>query len=58
MFIERYTEVKKYKQDIGHAQGASTLIEMCLLLDEVDACNAVVLASGLGAVYGACTLIK
>jgi len=51
-------EVKKYKQDIGHTQGASSLIELGMLLDDVDTCVAVCLASGLGAHYGAIKVVK
>jgi len=48
-----------YKKDIGHSQGASALLEVCMLLDD-DSVNGDVLcvASGLGGFYGSCILHK
>ena len=48
-----------YKKDIGHSQGASALLELCMLIDD-DSVNGDVLcvASGLGGFYGSCILSK
>lgn len=52
-------ETKLYKKDIGHTQGASTIIELGMLLDEVTTgTKALVLASGMGGFYGGCTIWK
>lgn len=48
--------VLKYKQEIGHSQGASTAIEVGMLLDREEDFDALVLASGLGNFYGACRI--
>lgn len=45
-----------YKESIGHTQGASTAIEMCLLTDDTSWKKAVMLASGLGGFYGGCVI--
>ena len=41
-----------YKQDIGHTQGASGLVELCKLIEEPELNKAIGLASGLGGFYG------
>lgn len=48
-----------YKGQIGHTQGASGLLEMCMVLDD-DTVHGDVLcvASGLGCFYGSCILHK
>ena len=52
-------ETKMYKRDVGHTQGASTAVELGMLLDEmVSGTKAVVLASGMGGFYGGCTVWK
>lgn len=48
-----------YKEEIGHIQGASTAVEMCMLLDDINKDQrAVVLASGMGGFYRGCTVWK
>ena len=50
---------KLYKRDIGHTQGASTAIELGMLLDGmVSGTKGLVLASGMGGFYGGCTVWK
>jgi hypothetical protein len=49
-------KVVEYKSKIGHTQGVSALIEICMLLDESDWKKSVCLASGLGGFYGGCTI--
>lgn len=51
-------KIVKYKPEIGHTQGASALIELCMLLDREDNFTAICIASGLGAHYGAIKVIK
>jgi len=52
-------EVVKFKPAIGHTQGASALVELCMLLDKYeDSFTGVCMASGLGAMYGCCKVIK
>lgn len=56
-FNKEYT----YKDSIGHTQGASTVIELCMLLsnEDVSTSNSILLlASGLGGFYGGASLIK
>ena len=48
--------VIEYKSEIGHTQGVSALIELCILLGEPDWKKSVCLASGLGGFYGGCTV--
>lgn len=43
----------EYKSKIGHSQGVSAGLELCMLLDEFKG-NALVNASGLGNFYGSC----
>lgn len=48
-----------YKKEVGHTQGASTAVELGMLLDDmVIGDKAVVLASGMGGYYGGCTVWK
>jgi len=48
-----------YKSEIGHAQGASALLEICMLLDDKEVSgNTLCVASGLGGFYGSCILRK
>lgn len=50
-FIE--DDIINYKKTIGHTQGASTLIELCMVLDDTEIQGTVLnLASGLGGYYG------
>lgn len=52
-------EVVHYKNDIGHAQGASALLEVCMLLDDDNVSGDILcVASGLGGFYGSCVLCK
>jgi hypothetical protein len=44
----------EYKKEIGHAQGCSTAIELCMMLDREDKGKYLVNASGLGNFYGSC----
>lgn len=50
-----FGDVKRmeYKSKIGHSQGVSAGLELCMLLDEFKG-NALVNASGLGNFYGSC----
>ena len=47
-----------YKQEIGHTQGASGIIELCMMLDREKFTKSLVLASGLGGFYGGCIISK
>lgn len=47
-----------YKQEIGHTQGASSVVEICILLDREKFTKSLVLASGLGGFYGGCIISK
>ncbi len=48
-----------YKPTYGHMQGASTLVEMCLVLDDDTVKDDVLcVAAGLGGFYGSCVLHK
>lgn len=47
-----------YKQEIGHTQGASGIVEICMMLDMEEFTKALVLASGLGGFYGGCIVSK
>lgn len=52
-------ETRYYKRDIGHTQGASTAVELGMLLDEIKINDkALLLASGMGGFYGGCTMWK
>jgi len=45
-----------YKEQIGHSQGCSTGVEICMLLEQFKDKKIVVNASGLGNFYGSCLL--
>lgn len=47
-----------YKHEIGHTQGASGIVEICMMIDREEFTKALVLASGLGGFYGGCAVIK
>lgn len=48
-----------YKQDIGHTQGVSALLEACMVLDDPDIKGKVlVTANGLGGFYGSFLVVK
>lgn len=47
-----------YKQEIGHTQGCSSIVEICMMLDREKFTKALVLASGLGGFYGGCVVSK
>lgn len=47
-----------YKQEIGHTQGASSIVEICMMVDREEFNKAIVLASGLGGFYGGCMVSK
>lgn len=42
------------KDEIGHSQGVSTGLELCMMIDEGRWNRTVALASGLGSFYGSC----
>lgn len=44
----------EYKSKIGHSQGVSTGVELCMLIDQFKDKNILVNASGLGNFYGSC----
>lgn len=46
----------EYKKEIGHTQGCSTAIELCMLLDREKSGTYLVNASGLGNFYGSCVI--
>ena len=48
----------EYKSEIGHTQGASSIVEICIMLDREEFTKALVLASGLGGFYGGCIISK
>ena len=51
--------VVKYKDKIGHTQGTSGLLELCMALeDETVVGDVLCVASGLGGFYGSCVLHK
>lgn len=48
-----------YKDKIGHCQGASGLIELCMTIEDTALAGKVLcVASGLGGYYGSCVLSK
>lgn len=48
-----------YKKDIGHTQGVSALLELCLVLEDTPIQgNILCVASGFGGFYGSCILHK
>ena len=48
----------EYKSEVGHTQGASSIVEICMMLDREEFTKALVLASGLGGFYGGCIINK
>ena len=49
----------EYKSKIGHAQGASGLLEVCMLIDDDNVHGDILcVASGLGGFYGGCKVHK
>ena len=58
---EVFGDIQKiyYKDKIGHTQGASAVLELAMLCDEIKkGTTAMCLASGLGGFYGGCTIRK
>jgi hypothetical protein len=54
-----YRDSIYYKDVIGHSQGASALLEICLLLDDNRySGDTLCVASGLGGFYGSCIVKK
>lgn len=54
-----FGDVVEYKSQIGHCQGASALVELCMAIDDSKLNGDVLcVASGLGNVYGSCVLSK
>lgn len=53
-----YGVLVSYKERIGHTQGASTLIEMAMLIEEKEFGTALMMASGMGGFYGSAVLTK
>ena len=53
-----YTNTMEFKSYIGHSQGVSTGLELCMLLDSFMGNNKHILinASGLGNFYGSCAI--
>lgn len=53
-----YTKTMEFKSYIGHSQGVSTGLELCMLLDSFMGNNKHILinASGLGNFYGSCAI--
>lgn len=52
--------IVSYKHRIGHTQGVSALLELCMLVedDAIEWHTGLVLASGLGGFYGGCVVRK
>lgn len=48
--------ITEFKSYIGHSQGCSTALEICMLVDDYTNENILVNASGLGNFYGSCTI--
>lgn len=56
---EVFGDTVGYKDKIGHCQGASGLIEVCMVLDDTELVGRVLcVASGLGGFYGSCVVDK
>lgn len=55
-----YKNIVMYKEKIGHTQGVSALLEICMLIEDKDVewNNALALASGMGGFYGGCYITK
>jgi len=48
-----------YKQNIGHTQGISSLLELCIVMaDDSIRGSILVVANGVGGFYGSCTINK
>lgn len=56
VFADR--QLVEYKSKIGHSQGASAAVELCMMLDDVHIGRILCVASGLGGWYGSCILHK
>jgi len=57
--LVRGKEVLYYKDEVGHAQGVSAVLELCMAIDDVRVQTSVLcVASGLGGFYGSCVLHK
>ena len=57
--LEKGRRVVSYKSEVGHTQGASALLELCMLLDDESVEGKILcVASGLGNFYGSCILNK
>lgn len=46
----------RYKESIGHTQGVSGLLELCMVLEEPIKGSVLCVSSGLGGFYGSCIL--
>ena len=46
----------RYKEQYGHTQGVSGLLEVCLVLDADVNEDVLCVSSGLGGFYGSCTI--
>ena len=62
LFGKNLIKTIEYKSQIGHSQGCSTGVELCMLIDrfhEETVYNRKILinASGLGNFYGSCLLV-
>lgn len=49
-------KIVAYKDEIGHTQGVSGAIELCMMIDREEFNKAIVLASGLGGFYAGCVV--
>lgn len=56
--IFKDTPQLRYKEIIGHTQGVSGLLEVCLVLDEDIHGDVLCVSSGLGGFYGSCVVQK
>lgn len=48
----------RYKEELGHTQGVSGLLEVCMVLDEYIEGKVLCVSSGLGGFYGSCIISK
>jgi 3-hydroxy-3-methylglutaryl CoA synthase len=56
---EAFGDTVGYKDKIGHCQGASGLIEVCMVLEDANMQGRILcVASGLGGFYGSCVVTK
>lgn len=53
-----YTTQLRYKHKLGHTQGVSGLLEVCMVLDEDISGSVLCVSSGLGGFYASCILHK